>query len=67
MIDLDEWWICEATGNLIQGPGFCFTTLVGADSTDLVIRSGTDPDNPTKIPLDKLREFLAKHGEEHAQ
>lgn len=61
MIDSNEWWICEAQGALIQGPGFCFTNLVDVRDGKLIVRSGSDPDNPAVIPLDKLREFLDKH------
>lgn len=60
-IDPNEWWICEAMGNLLQGPGFCFKNLVDIRDGKLIVRSGTDPDNPAEIPLDKLREFLDKH------
>jgi hypothetical protein len=60
-LDPNEWWICEALGHLIQGPGFCFTNLVDVIDGKLIIRSGADPDNPTEIPLDKLKEFIDKH------
>jgi hypothetical protein len=57
-IDPNEWWICEASESLIQGPGFCFTHMVSVDNNNLIIRSGTNPDNPIKVPLNDLHNSL---------
>jgi hypothetical protein len=59
MEDLN-WWVCDATKSLVQGL-VGFSALVDIENDNLVISTGTDPDNPTKIPIDQLLEFIGKY------
>jgi hypothetical protein len=64
VIEVDEWWYCEPMGALIQGSVVSFRTLVSIDveADSLVIRRGEAPDDPLRIPLDKLVDMLVRQG-----
>jgi len=54
-----DWWL-TVDDRLICGPGFDFQNLVEVEGDRLLVRSGSDPEHPIEIPLDKLNEMLKR-------
>jgi hypothetical protein len=60
MANPGEWWTTP-DGRLIRGPGFDFQILIEASGDKLLVRIGSDPDNPLEIPLEEMRKFVRMH------